>query len=177
MMRKIVLLIIMLGVLIVSVTNSVDTIDNIEETISSNEPLNLTVYFPRLPDFNLINEEIKLDGNMNIEEKIKFIIGTLTNGVDKANVLDVIPNGSRLNNVYIDEKTAYLDFSQEFVDNHPGGSLGEYNTIYSIVNSITEINGIESVVFLIEGKKQSTYKGHCQFDIPISRDESLIVKH
>ena len=47
--------------------------------------------------------------------------------------------------------------------------------IYSLVNSITEIEGIEQVVFLINGKKQSAYKGHTQFDMPISRDESMIV--
>lgn len=175
-MRKLILLIVMLGTLVFSVTSSVDNSNNIEEAISSNGSVNLTVYFPRLPDFNLINEEIKLEGNMDSEEKIKLIIDTLAKGLNKANILDVIPNGSRLNDVYIQGETAYIDFSQEFVDNHPGGSLGEYNTIYSIVNSITEIEGIENVVFLIDGKKQTTYKGHCQFDIPIYRDESLIVE-
>ena len=175
-MRKLVLLILILGTLVISVITRVENNTTIKETVSSNGQLNLTVYFPRLPDFNLINEEIKLEENMNIEEKIELIIETLTKGVDKANILDVIPEGSKLNDVYLEEKTAYIDFSQEFVDNHPGGSLGEYNTIYSIVNSITEIEGIENVVFLINGKKQETYKGHCQFDIPITRDESLIVE-
>jgi germination protein M len=86
-----------------------------------------------------------------------------------------MPIGSKLNNVYVEGDIAFVDFSKEFVDNHPGGSLGEYNTIYSIVNSITEIDGIEQVVFLIDGKRQNAYKGHTQFDIPISRDESMIV--
>ena len=64
-MRKLILLIVMLGTLVFSVTSSVDNSNNIEEAISSNGSVNLTVYFPRLPDFNLINEEIKLEGYMD----------------------------------------------------------------------------------------------------------------
>jgi len=104
-----------------------------------------------------------------------LIINKLIEGSDRENLIDVMPKGSKLNNVYIHGDIAYVDFSKEFVENHPGGSLGEYNTIYSIVNSITEIEGIEQVNFLIDGKKQTAYKGHTQFDIPISRDESMII--
>lgn len=161
--------------LIISVMGNIEAEDNIEEVVSSNKLNNVVVYFPRLPDMKLVSEEIKVENNISNEEKILLIINKLIEGADKANLIDVIPSGSKLNNVYINGNMAYVDFSKEFVENHPGGSLGEYNTIYSIVNSITEINGIEQVNFLIDGKKQAAYKGHSQFDMPISRDESLIV--
>lgn len=174
-MKKIILLIVMIGALVLSVNREIKAEEPIEQVAISKQTASINVYFPRLPDFNLTNEKIDLENNMLNEEKIKVIIDRLSKGSEKANIIDVIPNGSRLNNVYVEEKTAFVDFSKEFVDNHPGGSLGEYNTIYSIVNSITELDGIENVVFLIDGEKQETYKGHCQFDIPIYRDESLIV--
>ena len=174
-MKKIILLFVMLITFIVSIMTNVESENIIHEAVSVNEIKNLVVYFPRLPDIKFVPEEIKLDHNISDEEKIKLIINTLIKGTDKANLIDVIPIGSKLNNVYVRGKTAFVDFSKEFVENHPGGSLGEYNTIYSIVNSITEINGIEQVVFLIDGKQQMVYKGHTQFDVPISRDEAMIV--
>lgn len=173
-MRKLILLVTMITFLIISVIGNIEAEDKIEEVVSSNESHNIIVYFPRLPDMKFVSEEIKLDNNISNEEKILLIINRLIEGADKANLIDVIPSGSKLNNIYINGNTAYVDFSKEFVENHPGGSLGEYNTIYSIVNSITEIDGIEQVNFLIDGKKQAAYKGHSQFDMPISRDESLI---
>lgn len=174
-MRKIILLMISIITLIISVVTSVNTETIIEEVLSSNETEKLMVYFPRLPDIRFIAEEIELESNISKEQKIRLVINRLIEGSDKANLINVIPNGSKLNNVYVKEKIAFIDFSKEFVENHPGGSLGEYNTIYSIVNSITEINGIEQVVFLIDGKRQTAYKGHTQFDMPIERDETMIV--
>ena len=174
-MRKYILLIVMFIIFVISITTNIEAEHVIEEVVSANEINNLIVYFPRLPDIKFISEEITIENNISNEEKIKLIINRLIKGSDKANLIDVMPIGSKLNNVYVEGTTAFVDFSKEFVDNHPGGSLGEYNTIYSIVNSITEIKGIEQVVFLIDGKRQAVYKGHTQFNMPISRDESMII--
>lgn len=174
-MKKIILFMLSIITLIISVVTSVNSENIIEEAVSSDETEKLLVYFPRLPDIRFTAEEIELESNISKEEKIRLIINRLIEGSEKANLIDVIPRGSKLNNVYIKENIAFIDFSKEFVENHPGGSLGEYNTIYSIVNSLTEINGIEQVVFLIDGERQTAYKGHTQFDIPIQRDETMIV--
>lgn len=174
-MRKIGLLIVMLVTFIVSIIANAEPSVVIEQVATINKINSLDVYFPRLPDFKFVAEKIEVEDNINKEEKIELIINRLIKGSDKANLIDVMPVGTKVNNIFVENNTAYVDFSQDFVDNHPGGSLGEYNTVYSIVNSITEIEGIEQVVFLINGKKQSAYKGHVQFDMPISRDESMIV--
>jgi spore germination protein GerM len=157
-MRKIVILIVMIITFVVSITANVKTTNVIEEVAMINEGKNLDIYFPRLPDFKFVSEELEVENNISNEEKIKLIINRLIKGSDKVNLIEVMPLGSKLNNVYVENNIAFVDFSKEFVDNHPGGSLGEYNTIYSIVNSITEIDGIEQVVFLIDGKKQTAYR-------------------
>ena len=174
-MKKLIILSTMIIILCINVFINVEPEEKLEEVISSSDSNNLLVYFPRLPDIRFISEKIKLESSISDEDKIRLIINKLIEGSDRENLIDVMPKGSKLNNVYIHGDIAYVDFSKEFVENHPGGSLGEYNTIYSIVNSITEIEGIEQVNFLIDGKKQTAYKGHTQFDIPISRDESMII--
>lgn len=175
-MRKISLLIVMFVTFIISIIANAEPPVVIEQVATINKTNSIDVYFPRLPDFKFVSEKIEVEDNINHEEKIELIINRLIKGSDKANLIDVIPIGTQLNKIYVENNIAYVDFSQEFVDNHPGGSLGEYNTVYSIVNSITEIDGIDQVVFLIDGKRQSAYKGHTQFDMPISRDESMIVE-
>ncbi len=174
-MRKIVILIVMFITFIISVTISTENSQSVEQVLTSNEVKHVNVYFPRLPDFKFVAEKIEIENNINQEEKIEIVVNRLLAGNTKANFINVIPLGTKLNDISVENNTAVVDFSKEFVENHPGGSLGEYNTIYSIVNSITEIEGIEQVIFLIDGKEQETYKGHAQFDLPIGRDESMIV--
>ena len=71
---------------------------------------------------------------------------------------------------------ATVDFSKELKTKHWGGSTGESMTIMSIVNSLTELPGIEKVQILIEGQKEDTLAGHWDLSSPISRDESIIGK-
>lgn len=87
-----------------------------------------------------------------------------------------IPEEARLISVEIKGDTAYVNFSKELKEKHIGGSTGEITTIYPIINSLTELPGVDKVQFLIEGEKEKTLAGHLIFDEPFSRDESLIRK-
>ena len=71
--------------------------------------------------------------------------------------------------------TAVLDFDGAIQRDHPGGSAGELITVYAIVNTLTEIEGIERVMFLIEGRTVESLAGHMDLRWPIERDESFIV--
>jgi len=48
-------------------------------------------------------------------------------------------------------------------------------TLFSIVNTMTELPGIEKVQFLIEGQKQDAYI-HVAFSEPFKRNNSIIQK-
>ncbi len=88
-----------------------------------------------------------------------------------------IPEGTKLLlPVNIEASVATVNLSKEFVDNHPGGKAAERMTIYSIVNSLTELVDIQKVEFLIEGKSREEYKGSFQFNMPFPRNEPLISK-
>jgi germination protein M len=67
----------------------------------------------------------------------------------------------------------YVNLSQEFVTKHSGGSTGELLTIYSIVNSLSEMENVEKVQFLIEGEKVEAFKGHVDFSTPFVPVKSL----
>jgi spore germination protein GerM len=65
-----------------------------------------------------------------------------------------------------------LNVTEEFVSSLQG-SIGEEITIYSIVNSLTELKFIDKVQFFIEGKK-GFETGHNTYYEPIVRDEGFL---
>jgi len=88
-----------------------------------------------------------------------------------------IPSSAALRGpVSINAGIATVDFTKDFIDKHPGGKAAEQVTIYSIVNSLTELKEIEKVKFTINGKEQKDFKGNFQFNAPFPRSPALISK-
>jgi len=87
-----------------------------------------------------------------------------------------MPEKTVLNAFYVsDDGTAYADFSQEIKSHHPGGSLSEYLTIYSIVNSIVyNVPDIKAVKILINGNEAMTLAGHIGLRTPIRADMVMV---
>ena len=50
-----------------------------------------------------------------------------------------------------------IDLSEEFIDNHPGGLEEEKNTIYSIVNTLTELTEVNGVKILIDNEENKSF--------------------
>lgn len=87
-----------------------------------------------------------------------------------------IPEGTKLRSINIKGNVATVDFSKEFKDKHTGGEAAERMTLFSVVNSLTELKEIEKVKFTINGKLQSEFKGSFKLDAPFPRMASLISK-
>ena len=87
----------------------------------------------------------------------------------------VIPQDSKiLNSVEVINDQAVVNFNASFVENHPGGKTNEQLTIFSIVNTLTELKDINSVVFKVEGELREEYMGNYKFDNPFPRTAALI---
>ncbi len=97
----------------------------------------------------------------NLQDKIHQVLIELINGPSD-NFVETIPSGTKIRSVYVDQgNIVYLDFSQEIVQEHPGGSWAEVVTIYSIVNTITKnFSSIKEVKLLINGTERETLCGH-----------------
>jgi germination protein M len=85
-----------------------------------------------------------------------------------------IPKGTTLRTVSIKNSVATVDLSKEFVDKHPGGEMAARLTLYSVVNSLTELKEIEKVKFTIQGKTISDFKESFQLNAAFPRMTSLI---
>lgn len=83
-----------------------------------------------------------------------------------------IPPGVSLLRCYLSENgIAYVVFSPEISDNHPGGTSSELITIYSIVNTLcVNFPTIQAVQILVEGRMESTLAGHIDITKPLTLD-------
>ena len=144
--------------------------------ISDKIPVKL--YFTNDDNSKLLAEirYIKLEKKSNnSESRAAEILQQLIKGPGEGTGLKAtIPEGTKVHSpIKIEGKVATVDLSKEFVENHPGGKEAEKMTIYSIVNSLTQVKGIEKVQFTIEGAKKDRFKGNFKFDTPFSGSSAL----
>ena len=134
----------------------------------------ITVYFGNANADKVVAEkrEVCLKQGEILEA---LVFEELAKGPFQQGLYPVIPKGTRLLSIETKNRVCFLNLSREFVDNHPGGSAGEAMTVNSIVNSLTELSGIDKVQFMIEGEICEIFI-HGMFDKPFSRNEDIIQK-
>lgn len=144
-----------------------------ESAPSAGDKVALTLYFPDSQAEHLVREVREVTkGDTGLPD---LVIKELVKGPTALGLGGSIPKEAQLvSPVKIEDGVAYVDFNKEFQSKHWGGSTGEIMTIYSIVNSLTELEGIKSVVFLIEGKPLDSLAGHMDLTGPVERNEDLI---
>jgi sporulation and spore germination protein len=91
-------------------------------------------------------------------------------------LLSAVPPGTALRAVYItDRGDAYVDLSREAISAHPGGTLNELLTVYTIVDALTvNLPGVQSVQILIDGKEVPTLAGHVDLRQPLAKNLGLV---
>jgi spore germination protein GerM len=93
-----------------------------------------------------------------------------------APLISAVPRGTRIRGVYVsDNGDAFVDFSREFVAAHPGGSLNEVLTVYSVVDALTaNLPAVHAVQLLVDGREVETLAGHVDLRRPLTKN-SLVV--
>ena len=147
--------------------------EEIEEIqpVSTEEMIEVNLYFSDPQAMYLIPEKRKIS---QIPLLAKQVINELIEGPENSNLYPTIPEGAIVNEVYIVDDIAYIDLTEEIFKNHPGGSSGELMTIYSIVNTLTEIPPIKGVQILVEENEMKSLVGHIDISMPLLRDEDWI---
>jgi germination protein M len=135
------------------------------------EMIEVNLYFSDSQAMYLVSEKRKIPQTTSLA---KQVVVELIKGPDSSDLYSTIPEGTRVNEVYIADDIVYVDLSEEVFKNHPGGSSGELMTVYSIVNSLTEISPIKGVQILVEGNERNSLVGHVDISMPLLRDEDWI---
>ena len=128
------------------------------------------LYFAAVEGTHLVPRRATLPGCADDRECLRALLEQLIAGPE-GEALPVLPEQTRIQNVEIENDLLRVDFSRELVDLHPGGSLSELLSIYSLVNSLTEnFPYIRQLQVLVDGEVKETLKGHVRIDQPIYAD-------
>lgn len=158
-------------------TSSVTMGENDANGVNNKTPIKL--YFINDKESKL-SEEIRYidssEASKGNEYLATLILKELIKGPAKGSLLKAtIPQGTTVHaNVTIKENVATVDLSKEFISKHLGGKKNEQLTLYSIVNTLTELKDIKSVQFKIEGNVVKEFKGNYQINVAYPRSAYLI---
>lgn len=95
------------------------------------------------------------------QKKAQAVLDELIRGRDdNPKIRRTIPNIKNGMTVKVENNTAYVDISKKMVETHPEGRELELLTIYSIVNSLTGIEGISTVRFTINHEIAKDFMGY-----------------
>ena len=140
-----------------------------EEEIT-NEQMRQTIvslYYKNKDTKELMPEGRVIDSKELLENPYKKLVELLIEAPKNDKLESAIPEGTKVNNAKIEGDIVYLDLSKEFIENHAGGQEEESLTIYSIVNTLTELTEVNSVKILIDGKEDESFKdGKINFSEP-----------
>jgi len=128
------------------------------EPVPTEEMIEVNLYFSDSQAMYLVPEKRKIS---QIPSLARQAVIELIKGPESSGLYPVIPEGTQVNEVYI-------------AKNHPGGSSGELMTVYSIVNTLTEIPPIKGVQILVGGNEMNSLVGHIDISMPLLRDEDWI---
>lgn len=125
--------------------------DEIRKTI-------ISLYFKNIETNTLVAEAKCIDAKELYKDPYSYLINMLIVGPENEKLESPIPEGTKINSCDLKGNTLYVDLSKEFIDNAPSGIEEESIIVYSIVNTLTELNEVVEVKFLINGEENQAFK-------------------
>ncbi|WP_300758993.1 GerMN domain-containing protein [uncultured Brachyspira sp.] len=122
---------------------------------NNDEGIYLVEYSESTGAITLIFRSRKFNNNSSIKEAIDELLIGATDEENNRNIISCIPKGTKLLDIFVEDNTVYLNFNENFEFN-PLGSEGTMVQIYQFVYTATQFEGIDNVIFLINGELHET---------------------
>ena len=147
-----------------------------EDAIVENQllPREMTLYFAVKDASHLVGEAREVPGCMAEEDCLRAAVEALIAGPSGA--LDpVLPDKTLLLGVQVEGSLVTLDFSEDLVNGHPGGTQSELLTVYALTDTLAvNFPHLRQVRILVEGEPIDTLKGHVDLRQPVSADFRMV---
>lgn len=143
--------------------------DDGQEVVNTPAKDKITLYYTDSDASGLYAEVREVDSSKS--EDAAFIAEELLKGSTNKELINAIPEGTRLNSCTVKDGLCTVDLSAEFISKN--GTANEHLSIYSVVNTLCLLDSVSEVRFLIDGKEVMIY-GSYIFDEPFSADSTII---
>ena len=152
------------------------TITKQEEYIPQEDVQNLHIYYGIKGKDKLESEIKRVRKNSMRIGQARQIVSSLLDTPSNERLYRILPENLTLRGLFYDSGLFIIDFSREFNKIYTYGANEQILAVYSIVNSITELDPKAKVRFLVNGTEPEGDEGHLDLSMKLSRLESLIEK-
>ena len=132
------------------------------------------LYFASVDGQSLIAETRDIAECQQDEDCLRDTVRALIAG-SQGGFAAILPAQVVLNDVSVEGSLVTVDFSQELISAHPGGTQSELLTIYGLADTLAvNFPHLRQMRVLVDGVPVATLKGHVDLRQPISPDFSLV---
>lgn len=162
LIRKILILAVLLIAITVLLTSCNKNADenNVEEVVESTESVTEGVVYSKVyfPDYEntYLYMELKYINKATVEEAVSKVFDELKTGPEQEKLYAIISEDVNVLSVKIEENICTVDLSSGFITSNSDSSRKEMMALYSIVNSICALPGIDQVKINVEGNESAT---------------------
>lgn len=132
------------------------------------------LYFASSDGQTLVAETRLINECEREEDCLRDTVQALIDG-PQGDLVAILPQRASLRELTVADSLARIDFSQDLVAAHPGGTQSELLTVYGLVDTLTvNFPHLRQVQILVEGVAVPTLKGHVDLRQPVYPDFSLV---
>jgi hypothetical protein len=136
-----------------------------------------TLYFASEDGLRLVPTEQEVPLAEGLVAQARSIIEAQLAAAAPPPLASTIPKGATLRGIFVSQRNeAFVDLDPAIRSSHPGGTLQELMTVYTIVNALlTNLPDLRDVQILIGGHEVDTLAGHVDLRRPLRKNEGLIL--
>lgn len=148
-------------------------LDNMGSEENATKIATLNLYFANKTGDKLINQSCVVEYNANVAVE-KVVVEQLIAGPTEDGYYPTIPKDTKVMSVTSKDGVCYVNLDTGFTSQ--GYDVLGAVTIYSIVNSLTELSGIHSVQILVNGETNMNYKDNISLETIFQKNPEIVVK-
>ena len=135
-----------------------------------------TLYFASEDGLHLVPTERDVPLAEGTVAQARSILEAQLSAEAQAPLVSTIPKGATLRGIFVSERNeVFVDLDPAIRTAHPGGTLQELMTVYTIVNALlTNLPDLQEVQILIGGQEADTLAGHVDLRRPLRKEVSLV---
>ena len=115
----------------------------------------VTLYFLDKNTNTLKSEGKLIDSILLLQNPYKELVNLLILGPSSENLLKIFPENTQILDAYIKNNCVTLDFSEELLNFE--NEEQKYNIINSILNTLSQLNEVNSIKFMINNEKNDVF--------------------
>lgn len=158
------------GVLVGAMTSD-QFIDNAGTEINAYQEVTLQLYFANADGTALVPITKKVEYNTNVSLE-KLVMEQLIKGPGTMDAYPTMNPETKLINVTVNDGTCYVNLDQTFLTQVY--TVNSNVTIYSIVNSLVELDNVNKVQILINGESEINFRESMSLNTTFGRNLDLV---